>query len=671
MRGSGRVGPDTGTVIAARGGDQEALDALVAHSLPLVYNIVGRALNGHPDVDDVVQETLLRVLRGLHELRSPEAFRSWLVAIAVRQVRDFEQARRTARIRNAALDVVREVPDPASDFAAVTILRLGLTDQRREVVEATRWLDNDDQALLALWWLEETGDLDRAELAGALGLSGRHTAVRVQRMKEQMERARTIVRALAADPGCPDLQRIIQGWDGVPSPLWRKRLARHVRDECRVCGRVGSDLLPVGGLLAGLPLLPVPPGVGLAGGGAAHAPLVQHTSPSDQGAAGRMGGRRAAKRSRAAHGRQARGLFSGSRRLLVPFSATAAVAGIAAAALLVGQLSGSGSSRTADAAARPSSAVGAARGIAAPPAGPGASPSTRPSASPTGSPRASTKPSTKAHRSASPGTRSAAPTRRAATQPAPPPAKPVTSSKKKGISVWSFNGVNTALAQSGASWYYTWSTQHQGISAPAGTGFVPMIWGADSVTTDALAQAKAAGPYLLGFNEPDMGAQSNMTVDQALGLWPKLMATGSTLGSPAVAYGGADAGGWLDRFMSGAAQRGYRVDFITLHWYGSDFVSARAVDQLKSYLQAVYNRYHKPVWLTEYALIDFSHGTAFPTDAQQAAFVTDSTRMLGSLSFVQRYAWFALPASDTAPSTGLFRSGPVATAAGRAYQAAG
>ncbi|MEK8169389.1 glycosyl hydrolase [Streptomyces sp. M19] len=60
--------------------------------------------------------------------------------------------------------------------------------------------------------------------------------------------------------------------------------------------------------------------------------------------------------------------------------------------------------------------------------------------------------------------------------------------------------------------------------------------------------------------------------------------------------------------MSGAADRGLRVDFIPLHWYGGDFSSA-AADQLRGYLQAVYDRYHKPIWLTEYALTDFSSGT--------------------------------------------------------------
>src|SRR5262245_30197714 len=145
VRGFGVAGPDTEMVVAARRGDPRAVDALVARCLPLVYNIVGRALNGHADVDDVVQETLMRVVRHLPDLREPEAFRSWLVAITVRQVRDSEADRRTAAHRRADLDGGPELADPGSDFAGVTILRLGLTDQRREVAEATRWLDEDDR----------------------------------------------------------------------------------------------------------------------------------------------------------------------------------------------------------------------------------------------------------------------------------------------------------------------------------------------------------------------------------------------------------------------------------------------------------------------------------------------------------------------------------------------
>jgi Glycosyl hydrolase catalytic core len=251
--------------------------------------------------------------------------------------------------------------------------------------------------------------------------------------------------------------------------------------------------------------------------------------------------------------------------------------------------------------------------------------------------------------------------------PAPPPATPISKSSRKGVSTWDFDGVTSALKNVGASWYYDWSNTRSNITSPAGVEFVPMMWGSASVTASALATAKRQGSELLGFNEPDMSGQANMTPSAALALWPQLQATGMRLGSPSVAYGGDTPGGWLDQFMSGAAAKGYRVDFITLHWYGSDFSSA-AVGQLKSYIQAVYNRYHKPIWLTEYALINFGSGAKYPTQAQQAAFVTGSTTMLDSLSYVERYAWFALPSKGA--DTGLYSNGTTATQVGLAYRAA-
>jgi RNA polymerase sigma factor (sigma-70 family) len=679
-------------VVAARGGDQHALDALVAQSLPLVYNIVGRALNGHADVDDVVQETLIRVVRHLPDLRDPHAFRSWLVAIAVRQVRDREQYRRTVLNRSAELDAAQAVPDPAADFAELTVLRLGLTDQRREVAEATRWLEEDDRTLLALWWLEETGELNRAELALALGLSAPHAAVRVQRMKEQVQAARTVVRALRARPGCTELAALTRGWDGRPSALWRKRLARHVRD-CAACASRTGGMLPMDRLLAGVALVPLPAvplaahaavapgwaaahaaaGHGAAGhgvtghgavghGAAAHAAAghgaaghgVTGHGAAGHGVAGHgvgtakggVLGARGVGLSRTAPARRLRSLLTfGSHGPLGAVGAAATCAAVlATGAFAAVHLTGSGAPPAA-AAAAPSAVV--APSVVATSALPSSPASPTPPSSP--SPSSRPKPS---H------------------TPAAPPA-PAVVSAKKGVCVWNFSGVSQALAQSKASWYYTWSTTHSGVTTPSGVQFVPMIWGSASVTASALSQAKSAGHYLLGFNEPDRADQANMTVAQALDLWPQLMATGLALGSPAVATGGDRAGGWLDQFMSGAASRGYRVDFVTLHWYGGDFTTSSAVSELKSYLSAVYQRYHKPIWLTEYALIDFANGTSYPSQSQQAAFVTASAKMLGGLSYVQRYAWFGLPAADSGPSTGLFHSGPSVTAVGRAFEAAG
>ena len=72
----------------------------------------------------------------------------------------------------------------------------------------------------------------------------------------------------------------------------------------------------------------------------------------------------------------------------------------------------------------------------------------------------------------------------------------------------------------------------------------------------------------------------------------------------------------------------------------------------------MYARYHKPIWLTEFALANFGGSPQTPSRKQQAAFLTAATAMLQRLSYVQRYAWFGLQATPTDGSMGLFRSGP-------------
>ena len=101
--------------------------------------------------------------------------------------------------------------DPEADFVELTILRLGLSSQREETAQATRWLDAGDRELLALWWLEAAGELDRVELAAALGLPATHVAVRIGRMKEQLTTCRVVVRALRAEPACPGLALTTDG----------------------------------------------------------------------------------------------------------------------------------------------------------------------------------------------------------------------------------------------------------------------------------------------------------------------------------------------------------------------------------------------------------------------------------------------------------------------------
>src|SRR5690242_16321457 len=81
----------------------------------------------------------------------------------------------------------------------------------------------------------------------------------------------------------------------------------------------------------------------------------------------------------------------------------------------------------------------------------------------------------------------------AAPSPAAGSAPVVAAGPGKGVAAWNFPGARRALRLSGASWFYTWAAGPNGISAPAGARFVPMIWGPGSVTTANLAEAQRHG----------------------------------------------------------------------------------------------------------------------------------------------------------------------------------
>lgn len=248
--------PDVRLVAAALGGDARAEEELLTGCLHLVYQLVGRAADRDLDVDDVVQETMLRIVRGLPEVREQSRFRSWVVTIALRALTEARRAAGTRRLRVAeAPEEALGAPEP--DLAALVSLRDALTREQRQFTEAVQWLDPGHRELLSLWWLEVTGRVDREELARATGLSGAHLAVRLQRMRGQLDVCRRLVRALAAVPRCPELARCLDGGEPVAGPLVRKRLTRHVRD-CRTCGGSGRRLVAPEQLLAGFPLL-VPP----------------------------------------------------------------------------------------------------------------------------------------------------------------------------------------------------------------------------------------------------------------------------------------------------------------------------------------------------------------------------------------------------------------------------
>ncbi len=205
--------------------------------------------------------------------------------------------------------------------------------------------------------------------------------------------------------------------------------------------------------------------------------------------------------------------------------------------------------------------------------------------------------------------------------------------EKIGVGTWPVYGQDRMIEDVdalGAHWFYSWKDGGEVVDAR----HVPMVWG----RKDRLDRAV---PVLLGFNEPDESQQAAMSVQEAIHQWPQLMASGERLSSPATSRPGTlGPRSWLGRFMTEADRRGYRVDFIAVHYYATN----PDIGEFKGFLEAVHERYGRPIWVTEWALADWHHRDRF-TVAQQRAFLEAGVQMMDDLPFVERHAWFGSYAS--------------------------
>jgi len=221
----------------------------------------------------------------------------------------------------------------------------------------------------------------------------------------------------------------------------------------------------------------------------------------------------------------------------------------------------------------------------------------------------------------------------------------------------------------GLAWYYDWRTDQIESHHPVqrSVEFVPMIHSARNIG-DRIRSSQNVR-HLLAFNEPDGRGgkhQANMTVAQAIALWPRLEARGLRLGSPATTQAQTlGAGSWQRRFMSEADRRGLRVDFMAVHYYSK----TGDVKAFRKWLIAVYREYKRPIWVSEFAFIDWSQPNKASYSAN-AAFAKSAISMMETLPFVERYAWFAAnpyPWHGRSPAINLVDNQLRSTPVGRSY----
>lgn len=236
-----------------------------------------------------------------------------------------------------------------------------------------------------------------------------------------------------------------------------------------------------------------------------------------------------------------------------------------------------------------------------------------------------------------------------------------------GENTMSYTADLQALAR-GCSWWYDWgTTPPNSLASLVGKDklieFAPMTWNATYNIEELRTYYKAhpGDKYLLGFNEPNFKAQSNLTPTQAAQAWPKLESLADELGlklvAPALNYpDGAINDGvkyqpteWMDAFIA-AYKKLYnkepRIDYLALHCY-MDYASA-----VKSYVDNFATRYGKQVWLTEFCSWESQSITA----ASQEEQMIDKVMMLEKDPNVFRYAWFKARNANSYPYYNLLEN---------------
>jgi len=213
-------------------------------------------------------------------------------------------------------------------------------------------------------------------------------------------------------------------------------------------------------------------------------------------------------------------------------------------------------------------------------------------------------------------------------------------------------------------WHYTWRSRAVTNDPP----FVPMVRDAGDLQESAHRYVTEALPvtgaeHLLGFNEPDLKGQANMTTGKAVELWPQLEAFGLRLGSPATTKPDA---WWLGEFMRKAKNKGLRIDFMTMHCYGWP----NAEDFLRK-VRELHERYDRPVWVTEYAVADWKATSTTRnrySRAQVEDFMRETVAGMRAMPYVERFAWKTRPAGDIPMRTSsLFHTDGSLTSTGRLY----
>jgi RNA polymerase sigma-70 factor (ECF subfamily) len=129
-------------IIQAQRGDEKARNMILARLRPLLKAYFVRQIGMKDEVDDLVQNTMVRVHRSLTDLQQPERFKAFAMKAALFELQDLYRGR--YRIKEATYDP-DEMPDsivkPEDTGAKMDMEKLlkNLSPKAREIIELRQY----------------------------------------------------------------------------------------------------------------------------------------------------------------------------------------------------------------------------------------------------------------------------------------------------------------------------------------------------------------------------------------------------------------------------------------------------------------------------------------------------------------------------------------------------
>src|SRR5690348_4603234 len=228
---------DRETVAAVAAGDPAGLADAYDEYAGSLYGYCHWMLGDPDDASDSVQDTFVIAASRLGDLGDSRKLRPWLYAVA----------RNECQLRldgtEPGLGEAEDLGDPQSDDPYASTGTAADQAELREFVRTA--LDGLNPAEREVIELDLRHDLQGADLAAVLGVPRNQALDLATQARGRLENALgALLVARTGRRACPDLDMLLDGWDGELTSPDRKQIDRHV-DQCDICAdRVGRMLRP-------------------------------------------------------------------------------------------------------------------------------------------------------------------------------------------------------------------------------------------------------------------------------------------------------------------------------------------------------------------------------------------------------------------------------------------